>query len=199
MQQFIYHEIHNIKMLIDFNIKKPIKKQKKKINDSQKELGENMSLEKFKEKNALEFPLGKLITIIARGHIFYLNHRLEDLNINASQLHTLFEIKCSNGINQDEIAKRCNVDKGSVARSLRKLEDKELIVKEIDKNNRRQNKISLTSKGEYVIEESLKILDDWENEIFKEVDDEEKRVLQEFLKDTAIKTISLNMEIKNSK
>lgn len=30
MQQFIYHEIHNIKMLIDFNIKKPIKKQKKK-------------------------------------------------------------------------------------------------------------------------------------------------------------------------
>ena len=50
-----------------------------------------------------------------------------------------------------------------------------------------------------MIEESLKILDDWENEIFKEVDDEEKRVLQEFLKDTAIKTISLNMEIKNSK
>ena len=91
-----------------------------------------MSLEKFKEKNALEFPLGKLITMIARGHSFYLNHRLEDLNINASQLHTLFEIKCSNGINQDEIAKRCNVDKGSVARSLRKLEDKELIVKEID-------------------------------------------------------------------
>ncbi len=29
MQQFIYHEINNIKMLIDFNIKKPIKKQKK--------------------------------------------------------------------------------------------------------------------------------------------------------------------------
>ncbi|MBE6512939.1 MAG: MarR family transcriptional regulator [Methanobrevibacter olleyae] len=158
-----------------------------------------MSLERFKEMDALEFPLGKLITMIARGHSFYLNHRLEDLNINASQLHSLFEIKCSNGLNQDEIAKRCNLDKGSVARSLRKLEEKELIVKEIDENNRRQNKISLTSKGEYVIEESLKILDDWENEIFKEIDEDEKRVLQEFLKDTVIKTITLNLELKNKK
>ena len=155
-----------------------------------------MSLEKFKEKDASEFPIGKLITMIARGHSFYLNHRLEELNINASQLHNLFEVKHASKINQDEIARRCNVDKGSVARTLKKLEDKGLILKEIDENNRRQNKISLTEKGEEVIEESLKILDEWEDEIFGEIGSERQEILQEFLKETVIKTISLNKDLK---
>ncbi|AMK16262.1 MarR family winged helix-turn-helix transcriptional regulator [Methanobrevibacter olleyae] len=155
-----------------------------------------MSLEKFKDKDASEFPIGKLITMTARGHSYYLNRRLEDLNINASQLHSLFEIKHEREINQDEIAKRCNIDKGAIARSLRKLEDKGLVLKEIDKNNRRQNKISLTSKGEEIIKESTKILNEWEEEVFKDIKDEDKEFIQNFLKKTVIKTISLNKELK---
>ena len=155
-----------------------------------------MSLEKLKEKDASEFRIGKLITMIARGHSFYLNHRLEELNINASQLHNLFEVKHASKINQDEIARRCNLDKGSVARTVKKLEDKGLILKEIDENNRRQNQISLTEKGEWVIEESSKILEEWENEIFGQIDDGRKEELQKFLKETVIKTISVNKYLK---
>lgn len=156
-----------------------------------------MSCKEFKEMDASEFPIGNLITLIARGHSHYLNHRLEHLNINASQMHSLFEIKHNAEINQDEIAKRCNIDKGSVARSLKKLEDKGLVIKKIDENNRRQNNISLTSKGEKVVEESIEILNEWENEIFNEIDKEKKKLLKELLKDSLLKTIEVNMNLKN--
>lgn len=158
-----------------------------------------MSLEELKKMDASQVPIGKLITFISKGHNFYLNHKLEELNISASQVQALFEIKCSKGINQDGIASRCNIDKGAIARSLKKLEDKGLVLKEIDENNRRQNKISLTSEGEEVIEKSISILEHWEEEVFKEVDKEKKLFLQEFLKETAIKTYLINMDLKNCK
>ena len=49
-----------------------------------------MSVEEFKIIDATKLPLGKLIAIIAKNQTLYLNRHLEDLNINASQLHFLF-------------------------------------------------------------------------------------------------------------
>ncbi|WP_297981861.1 MarR family transcriptional regulator [uncultured Methanobrevibacter sp.] len=158
-----------------------------------------MSLEKFKEVDATDIPIGKFITMIGRGHALYLNHQLEPLNINASQLHSLFEIKRNKSLNQDEIARRCNVDKGSVARSIRKLEEKGLIIKKIDENNRRQNIISLSEKGEEVLEKSQEILDKWEEEVFSDLSQEEKETLQNTLKNIVIKTILFNQELKACK
>ena len=157
-----------------------------------------MSLEKFKEMNTSEIPVGKLIAMIGRGHTVYLNHRLEPFNINASQLHSLFEIKKNEGINQEKIAERCNTDKGAVARSIKKLEDKELVLRKTDENNRRQNMIFLTKKGEEIVEESIKILDEWEEEVFEDLTKDEKEFIQNTLKEIVIKTILMNKEYKNS-
>ena len=151
-----------------------------------------MSLEEFRELDASALPVGKLISIIARGHKIYLNHNLKDLDINATQLHLLFEISCQSNINQENIASRCNINKGAVARSIKKLEEKELIVREIDSENRRQNKVSLTDKGRETLNESINIFDNWEMEIFSENDLIERETLQKVLKEIAIKTMELN-------
>ncbi|MBQ8017273.1 MAG: MarR family transcriptional regulator [Methanobrevibacter sp.] len=152
-----------------------------------------MSLEEFKVIDASALPIGKLITMIARGHTIYLNHHLEDFGINASQLHLLFEISHQKNINQEKIATRCNINKGAVARSIKKLEEKELVIREIDDENRRQNKVSLTSKGEEILKESINLLNIWEDEVFSE-EIIEKKLLQQVLKEIAIKTIELNRE-----
>ena len=152
-----------------------------------------MSLEEFKVIDASTLPIGKLITMIARGHTIYLNHHLEDFGINASQLHLLFEISHQKNINQEKIATRCNINKGAVARSIKKLEEKELVIREIDDENRRQNKVSLTSKGEEILKESINLLNIWEDEVFSE-EIIEKKLLQQVLKEIAIKTIELNRE-----
>lgn len=150
-----------------------------------------MSLEELKVIDAKTLSIGKLVSMIARGHTIYLNQHLKDLDINASQLHLLFEISHENYINQEKIAKRCNINKGSVARSIKKLEEKKLIERKIDCENRRQNIISLTQKGRDILSKSSYLLNIWEEEVF---DDKiiEKELLQESLKDILIKTIMLN-------
>ena len=150
-----------------------------------------MSLEEFKMIDAKVLPIGKLITMIARGQTVYLNHHLEEFGINATQLHLLFEINHQCDINQERIASRCNINKGAVARSIKKLEEKELVIREIDENNRRQNKVSLTPKGEETLKESINMLSVWEEKVFNE-NLMEKELLQKTLKEIAIKTMELN-------
>lgn len=152
-----------------------------------------MSLEEFKIIDAKTLPIGKLITMISRGHTIYLNHHLEDYGINASQLHLLFEISHQKNINQEKIATRCNINKGAVARSIRKLEEKGLVTRQIDDANRRQNIISLTEKGEETLTESINLLKNWEMEVFDE-NIIEKELLQKALKDIAVRTMELNLK-----
>ena len=151
-----------------------------------------MSLEEFRLIDAKNLPVGKLISMIARGHTIYINRHLEDLNINATQLHLLFEISHQRNINQEKIAERCNINKGAVARSIKKLEEKGLVKREIDENNRRQNKVSLTQKGNETHEKAIKIFNQWEDEVILDKGYMEKELLQMVLKEIAIKTIELN-------
>lgn len=150
-----------------------------------------MSLEEFKKIDATKLPIGKLISIIAKNQSLYLNHKLEEFKINSSQLHFLFEISYQKEINQDKIASRCSIDKGSVARSIKKLEDNGLVVRKVDDNNRRQNKVSLTPEGEKTLTESKKKLEEWEDYLFAN-NTIEKEDLQMLLKEIAVKSIELN-------
>lgn len=159
-----------------------------------------MSLEEFKLMDATALPVGKLISMIARGHSIYINRHLEDLDINAAQLHLLFEISHQCDINQEKIAERCNINKGAVARSIKKLEEKGLVKRKIDENNRRQNKVSLTQKGMKTHEKAIKILNQWEDEVILDEGYIKKELLQKILKEIAIKTMELNKgECSNGK
>ena len=151
-----------------------------------------MSLEEFRKADPTAIPIGKLISIIARGHNIYLNHNLKDLDITATQMHLLYEISNQDNINQENIALRCNINKGAVARSIRKLEEKGLVEREIDTENRRQNKVSLTEKGRKTLYQSSKIFNNWELEVFSD-NEAEKQALQKTLKEIAIRTIELNL------
>ena len=152
-----------------------------------------MSLEEFRNMDASALPIGKLVSMISRGHSIYLNHNLKDYDINATQLHLLFEISHQNNINQEKISSRCNINKGAVARSIRKLEEKGLIVREIDAENRRQNKISLTPEGEDILNRSIDVFDRWESEVFDDASDlMDRETLKEVLKEMAVRSIELN-------
>lgn len=153
-----------------------------------------MSLEELREFDAKDIPVGKLLYMIGKGYYSYINHNIEEFGINTTQLHLLFEISNQEDINQERIAERCSINKGAVARSIKKLEDIGFVKRQIDENNRRQNKISLTRSGEEILEKSVKILHHWEDEVILEKGYVEKELLQQILKDIAIKTMELNQE-----
>ena len=92
------------------------------------------------------------ISIIHRQYMIYLNNYLKKEGITASHAPIL-----------SYLLNHFKIDKGSIARSIQKLQEKQFINKEIDENNRRKYQLSLTEKGRAV---ALKIMDlnnEWEN------------------------------------
>ncbi len=155
-----------------------------------------MSLEKLKNTDATKIPPGKLISMISKESHLYFNHKLEPLGISANLMHILFEVKNQKEINQEKIAKACSINKGAVTRSITKLKDKNLIKRETDENNRRQNIITLTEKGEKTYKECVKILYQYEKDLFNELNKEEKEIFQKILKNTAIRINEINQKEK---
>ena len=151
-----------------------------------------MPFEEIKQMDATQIPVGKLLYMIGKGYSVYVNRNLEGFGINTTQLHLLFEIAHESNINQEMIATRCNINKGAVARSIRKLEEKGLVKREIDKNNRRQNRLSLTKDGEDILIKACGVLRDWEHSVILDDGYIKKELLQKVLKEIAVKTIELN-------
>ena len=156
-----------------------------------------MSFEKFKETEARDLPLGRLVGMVSRSYYNYLNSKFKSLNINPTQLSFLFEIKCKKNINQHDLSTNCSIDKGAVARALRKLEKQGLVKREVDENNRRQNMLSLTEKGHETLEQAMIILDNWEKEVYKDITAEEKEITHDVLKKISLKSFEMNQNLKN--
>ena len=156
-----------------------------------------MSFEKFKETEARDLPLGRLVGMVSRSYYNYLNSKFKSLNINPTQLSFLFETKCKKNINQHDLSTNCSIDKGAVARALRKLEEQGLVKREVDENNRRQNMLSLTEKGHETLEQALIILDNWESEVYKDITAEEKEITHDVLKKISLKSFEMNQNLKN--
>ena len=156
-----------------------------------------MPFEEIKQMDATQIPVGKLLYMIGKGYSVYVNRNLEEFGINTTQLHLLFEIAHESNINQEMIAARCNINKGAVARSIRKLEEKGLVKREIDENNRRQNRLSLTKDGEDILIKACGVLRDWEDSVILDDGYIKKELLQKVLKEIAVKTMELNEKKKN--
>ena len=151
-----------------------------------------MPFEEIKQMDATEIPVGKLLYMIGKGYSVYVNRNLEEFGINTTQLHLLFEIAHESNINQEMIATRCNINKGAVARSIRKLEERGLVKREIDENNRRQNRLSLTKDGEDILIKACGVLRNWEDSVILDDGYIKKELLQKVLKEIAVKTMELN-------
>lgn len=117
-----------------------------------------------------DISLGALISIIHRSRIIYLNHCLTGENISAAQFPYLIALMKHENISQEILSKQFQIDKGTVARNIKKLLDSGLIERKIDENNKRQYKIRLTEKGKITAKKIIKYEDKWENYISNEME-----------------------------
>ena len=132
--------------------------------------------------------IGPLISIIKRSQTIYLNHKLQDYNLGNGQafiLRKLYSCGQTKKINQEFFVKHFQIDKASIARSIKKLEERNYIERKIDLDNRRQYLITLTDEGKKVAEEIKNYEDEWENYIYEHYP-KEKEILLNNLKEMAI-------------
>ena len=87
------------------------------------------------------------------------------------------------------LAAHFHIDKGTVARALRKLEDKEYLFRKVDSLNRRKYLIYLTEKGRMAVPTVINIEKEWENSICSKFSEVEYNNLFDILKVLAVNSL----------
>ena len=144
---------------------------------------------KLLENKPDDIPLGVFVSIIHRTRIVHLNNEMKDLEITAGQVPFLIHLSHKEGITQDDLAVHLHIDKGTVARALKKLEDNGFIYREINPQNRRKYLLFLTEKGRQIVPKIYDIDKEWENSVCSNFSDTEYDRLFNTLQTLAMKSL----------
>ena len=87
-----------------------------------------------------------------------------------------------NQCTQEEVGAHFDLDKGRIARNLSELEDKGLVRRHINEKNKRQKFVSLTDRGNQVLEEIHCISGRWDEICYAGFTEEERRQQQDYLR-----------------
>ena len=145
--------------------------------------------EKLLKINNSEISLGLLVSMIHRTRMMFLNDKIGNMDITAGQFPFITVLSNEEGISQEELAAHFHIDKGTVARALRKLEDNEYLFRKVDSLNRRRYLIYLTEKGRKAVPTVINIEKEWENSMCYRFSEEDYNYLFDILKGLAINSL----------
>lgn len=132
-----------------------------------------------------DIPLGAFISITYRSHFVWINNKMKELGLSTGQFFVLMVLLKEQNITQDTLAWRLLIDKGSIARAVKILEDKGFVKRTTDENNRRAVRIHLTAAGEQLVPEILKIDRELEEATLSELTEKEKKLARVLLRKIA--------------
>lgn len=123
-------------------------------------------------------PFIALIHNISKNRLNYsLKNPKSDM---AYESRYLIEIHKRKNLSQEDLANIFGQSKGTIAKALRKLEDKDYVERIVDKNNRRKYKIKTTEKGEKLAVLLKEDLEEWEDKVgISELDEKTIEQLKE--------------------
>ncbi|WP_405270520.1 MarR family winged helix-turn-helix transcriptional regulator [Methanobrevibacter sp.] len=137
------------------------------------------------------FLINHLITL-SKTHDFYISKHIKaGTDILPSQYYMLLFLYYEMGTNQSDIAKACLMDRSGVSRAFKDFEEKGLIEREIDENNKRAYKIKLTPKGVETSKFLIQKEKEWDDMICEELDISREDLL-ELLSQISMKSLEFN-------
>jgi DNA-binding MarR family transcriptional regulator len=119
-------------------------------------------------------PLGASVSILNKTHLIIINERLKPLGLSSGQFPVMMYLIRKQNVMQEALVRHFHIDKGSIARSVKKLEDAGFIRRITDPDNRRAVRLFLTEKGENVAHEILRIDREWQDLSFAGLSDDER-------------------------
>lgn len=102
--------------------------------------------------------------------------------ISAPQFGTLLLIESNPGISQSSVAEALRFDRSTLVQIIDRLEDRDLVVREVAAHDRRSHALRLTEAGESQVAELKRLIDAHEEQITRRLDADEKRTLVELLR-----------------
>ena len=107
--------------------------------------------------------VGKYISIIHRTGSSFLSKEFSKFNIGSGQYMYLIHLYKNDGLSQEELTEILNIDKGTTAKSIKKLETEGFVMRVKDKNDKRINRVYLTPKALEIKDEFLSSINALEN------------------------------------
>lgn len=115
-------------------------------------------------------PTAPFISILHREHAKYINENVKEDDLSFGLHPLLIVIYERKGINQEQLAEIFRLNESTIARNLKKLEDKGFIERIKDK---RKKIIKTTPKGEKTAQKVMDYDRKWDNKIKENLTDEE--------------------------
>ncbi|MCF0226226.1 MAG: MarR family transcriptional regulator [Methanobrevibacter sp.] len=100
--------------------------------------------------------LGHLISDVNRFFSSFVDKKLSPYNITSSQAQFLGVLFEKDHISQEEICSILDMTEGTVARTIKRLEDKGFVKREVNPNDRRKKVVILTDSGRNTMAEIIK-------------------------------------------
>lgn len=125
--------------------------------------------------------IGKYISIIYRQAQCYINKKLEPYGIGSGQFIFLNILYHKDGIRQEEIADFLDIDKGTTARAIKRLEEQGYIYRKMDSKDHRAQLVFLTQKAKDIEEDIYKILKSWTEILLSDFSMEDRKKAEDFL------------------
>lgn len=120
---------------------------------------------------------GKWISILHRYFRSYLEESLQDLGLGVGQIPILMTLYRQDGLRQDDIARTLQLDKSSLARNIKKLEQMAYISRETDPSDHRAYTIRLLPPALEIQEYIHKTLKDWTTLLLQDFSEQERHSL----------------------
>ena len=148
--------------------------------------------------SAEEIPFGAVVSLINRSKFVFLNNRLQPLGLSAGQFPILMLLAKEQNLMQDRFVQHYHLDKGTIARAVRKLEDGGYIRRITDPLNRRAVRLFLTEKGEDAIPHLKDINREWEHQICIDLSKTEIVALHRIMRHVARNSCAILQKIGDS-
>ena len=113
------------------------------------------------------------VSIIVRKMRLIAEANLDKYGIGFPEQLVIMYLGAHGASNQMAIADALEIDKGSIAKTVSKLESKNLIVREANPNNRRENLIELSSAGQEILQVMRTAHEDLDSLMFAGLSEEE--------------------------
>ena len=133
-----------------------------------------------------EKKLGFLIGNLFYAYTNYLNNSLKEMDITISQARVLLVLAKNDGVSIDFLSSETKIGKSSITKSVKILERKQYLTKDIDPEDNRRKIVRITSKGKEIQKQAVKVNDEIEKKLNVEFGKKEieslKNELEELIK-----------------
>ena len=115
-------------------------------------------------------PTAPFISIKYREHAKYINDNVKEEELSFGLHPLLIKIYRNEGISQEELAEALHLNESTIARNLKKLEDKGFIERI---NDKRKKIIKITPKGGKIAQKVMDLDEMWDKKLKSNLTDEE--------------------------